>query len=90
MGVILTIGHSRHDITRFLALLRQHQVSVLAELRRKPWSRRHPQFNRDRLARALPGGSTPAGQPAAVTALRTGGQVCYLGVESHSRRPDRS
>lgn len=37
----------------FLALLRAHEVRLLADVRRFPASRRHPQFNRDALAEAL-------------------------------------
>jgi uncharacterized protein (DUF488 family) len=53
MTDIFTIGHSRHDLATFLALLRGHAIAVLADVRRKPWSRRHPQFNRERLAGSL-------------------------------------
>jgi uncharacterized protein (DUF488 family) len=51
--IIFTIGHSTHFLDQFLALLAQHQVEALADIRRYPGSRRHPQFNRDNLAAAL-------------------------------------
>jgi uncharacterized protein (DUF488 family) len=50
---VFTIGHSRHDGAAFVALLQSHAVELLADVRRKPWSGRHPQFNRDRLAKTL-------------------------------------
>jgi uncharacterized protein (DUF488 family) len=50
---ILTIGHSTHPQDRFLALLTQHGVEALADIRRFPGSRKFPQFNRDDLAPAL-------------------------------------
>jgi uncharacterized protein (DUF488 family) len=50
---VLTIGHSTHSPDRFLALLAQHGVEALADIRRFPGSRKHPQFNRDELASAM-------------------------------------
>src|SRR5437660_8025151 len=50
---VLTIGHSNHPLGRFLALLAQHEVEALVDIRRFPGSRKHPQFNRDNLAAAL-------------------------------------
>jgi uncharacterized protein (DUF488 family) len=50
---VLTIGHSTHAIERFIALLERHRVELLADVRRFPGSRRHPQFGADALARAL-------------------------------------
>jgi uncharacterized protein (DUF488 family) len=51
---IFTIGHSNHPLDRFLALLAQHEVEALADIRRFPGSRKHPHFNRDNLAASLP------------------------------------
>ena len=53
MTTIFTIGHSRHKAERFVALLKQHDVETLVDVRRKPWSRLNPQFNRERLAASL-------------------------------------
>jgi uncharacterized protein (DUF488 family) len=50
---VLTIGHSNHPLDRFLALLAQHEVKALVDIRRFPGSRKHPHFSRDDLA-ALP------------------------------------
>jgi uncharacterized protein (DUF488 family) len=50
---VLTIGQSNHPLERFLALLPRHEVEALADIRRFPGSRKHPQFNRDSLAGAL-------------------------------------
>jgi uncharacterized protein (DUF488 family) len=50
---VLTIGHSNHPLERFLDLLARHGVEALADIRRFPGSRKHPQFNRDSLAAAL-------------------------------------
>jgi uncharacterized protein (DUF488 family) len=51
---VLTIGHSNHPLDRFLALLVQHGVEALVDIRRFPGSRKHPHFHRDNLAAALP------------------------------------
>jgi uncharacterized protein (DUF488 family) len=51
---VLTVGHSNHPLDRFLALLARHQVEALVDIRRFPGSRKHPHFNRDTLASALP------------------------------------
>ena len=50
---VLTIGHSNHAVADFLALLRQHAVSAVADVRSAPYSRFNPQFNRETLRRAL-------------------------------------
>ena len=50
---IFTIGHSRHPIDRFVALLQAQRVEVLVDVRSQPTSRWAPQFRRSDLARAL-------------------------------------
>jgi uncharacterized protein (DUF488 family) len=50
---IHTIGHSNHPIDRFLDLLGIHQITVLADVRSMPYSRRNPQFNREALKKSL-------------------------------------
>lgn len=52
-GQLCTIGHSTHPLERFLTLLAQHRITVLADIRRFPGSRKFPQFNQDNLASAL-------------------------------------
>jgi uncharacterized protein (DUF488 family) len=50
---IWTIGHSVHAADKFLALLATHRIQALADIRRFPGSRRHPQFGADSLSAAL-------------------------------------
>ena len=50
---LFTIGHSNLPLDRFLALLAQHQIVALADIRRFPGSRKHPHFNQENLAMAL-------------------------------------
>lgn len=51
---LFSIGHSTHPLDRFLALLAEHGIEVLADIRRFPGSRKFPQFNQDNLASILP------------------------------------
>ena len=53
MRAIRTIGHSNHPIERFVALLKAGGVERLVDVRSMPWSRRFPQFGRERLAKSL-------------------------------------
>ncbi len=52
-SAILTIGHSRHPLERFLDLLRPHRVEVLVDVRSQPFSRWSPHFSRSALERAV-------------------------------------
>ena len=51
---IYTIGHSTRTLEEFVSLLHEHGVTRLADIRRYPGSRRHPQFAGDALERTLP------------------------------------
>jgi uncharacterized protein (DUF488 family) len=50
---LYTIGHSRHSTEQFLDLLRTCRITKLVDVRRVPFSRLNPQFNRPRLANEL-------------------------------------
>jgi uncharacterized protein (DUF488 family) len=52
-GTIWTIGHSILPVGEFIALLAVQDIQLIADVRRFPASRRHPQFNRDALAGSL-------------------------------------
>lgn len=52
-AAILTIGHSRHPIEQFIALIEAAQVTAVADLRSAPVSRFAPHFNKNALARSL-------------------------------------
>jgi len=71
---VLTIGHSRHPIDRFLALLAQHHVELLVDARSHPASRFSPQFARKALERAV---------------LDAGLQYRFLGDALGGRPPER-
>ena len=51
---VFTIGHSNHPSEKFRALLQQHSIEALMDVRSAPYSRFHPQFNRKQLEAAIP------------------------------------
>jgi uncharacterized protein (DUF488 family) len=51
--MIRTVGHSNHSIERFVDLLKAVGVKLLVDVRSMSYSRRFPQFGRERLARTL-------------------------------------
>ncbi|HEU0054370.1 MAG TPA: DUF488 domain-containing protein [Longimicrobium sp.] len=50
---VFTIGHSTRTIEQFVALLTEHGVELLVDVRRFPGSRRHPQFGSAALEASL-------------------------------------
>jgi uncharacterized protein (DUF488 family) len=52
-GPIFTIGHSNHELGKFMDLLHASSVGLVADVRSIPRSRANPQFEADALARAL-------------------------------------
>lgn len=52
-GTLFTIGYSGRMIDDFIALLVQHKITALCDVRSMPYSGRNPQFNREPLIKAL-------------------------------------
>lgn len=52
---VWSIGHSTHALQELVALLAQHGVRRVVDVRAVPRSRRHPHFAREALAESLPG-----------------------------------
>ena len=48
-----TIGHSIRTLEEFIALLKEHEIEILVDVRRWPTSKRSPHFNRDNLEKAI-------------------------------------
>lgn len=71
---LFTVGHSDHELTHFIALLNRHGITAVADVRSSPFSRLHPQFNRDLLADQL---------------QRHGISYVFLGRELGARRHER-
>jgi len=53
MWSIWTIGHSTRERTLFEGLLTENRIQILADVRRFPGSRKHPQFGQDTLRESL-------------------------------------
>lgn len=51
---VFTVGHSTHELERFIALVEGHGIGRVADVRAHPGSRRMPHFNREAMAAALP------------------------------------
>ncbi len=43
---IFTIGHSNHDISKFVSLLKDAEIDVLVDVRTRPYSKHVPHFNK--------------------------------------------
>lgn len=54
MNRIHTIGHSTRSLDELVSLLREHDITRLADVRRYPASRRYPHFSRESLELSLP------------------------------------
>jgi len=52
-ATVWTIGHSTRTADALVHVLRAHEIEVVADVRRFPGSRRHPQFGMDALAGRL-------------------------------------
>jgi len=50
---LYSIGHSNIAVERLVALLGQHAIATLCDVRSMPYSRYNPQFNRETLADSL-------------------------------------
>ena len=74
-NVVYTIGHSVHSIDAFIDLLTNHRITVVADVRSRPYSRFNPQFNREALKTALAG---------------VGIDYVFLGDELGARSKDRA
>ncbi|MGC9335482.1 MAG: DUF488 family protein, partial [Anaerolineae bacterium] len=53
MTTLHTIGHSNHPQEAFPALLHQHGIELVVDVRSSPYSRYVPQANREILAQTL-------------------------------------
>jgi uncharacterized protein (DUF488 family) len=51
---LYTIGHSTRPLEEFLAILSEHEIKLLVDVRTVPRSRRVPQFNTENLAESFP------------------------------------
>ncbi len=71
---VFTIGHSNLEIGKFVALLKQHSIQAIADVRSSPYSQYNPQFNREPLQKSL---------------QEHGISYVFLGQELGARRSER-
>lgn len=50
---LYTIGHSNHDIQRFIELLKAHAITAVADVRSSPYSKFNIQYNREVVQKML-------------------------------------
>ena len=50
---IFTVGHSNLSFKQFVSLLKEHEIGLVADIRRYPSSRKFPHFNRPVLSKLL-------------------------------------
>ena len=51
--MLFSIGHSNHNLERFVELLLQHHIEVVVDVRSRPQSRFSPHFNKSVLQKSL-------------------------------------
>jgi uncharacterized protein (DUF488 family) len=71
---VFTIGHSNLELAKFVALLKQHSIQAVADVRSSPYSQYNPQFNREPLQRVF---------------QEHGISYVFLGEELGARRSER-
>ncbi len=74
MNNLFTIGHSSHELGTLVALLQQHAIGAVADVRSRPFSGRFPHFNQPILEKAL---------------KEKGIRYVFLGRELGARREER-
>ena len=72
---VFTIGHSTHPIEEFISLLKAASITVVGDVRSRPYSRMNPQFNREPFRNAL---------------AAAGIRYVFLGAELGARTDDPS
>jgi uncharacterized protein (DUF488 family) len=85
MSSFFTLGHSNHPIETWLALVRQHEVEVVVDLRSSPYSKYAPQFDKSAMQHSLAEagihylylGAELGGRPANPAYYDAAGHVLY-------------
>ena len=71
--VVWTVGHSTHPVDALVELLRGERIEVLADVRSMPYSRRNPQFRKEKLRASVE---------------QAGLRYVFLGAELGGRPPE--
>lgn len=75
---VFTIGHSRHELSVLLHFLKAHSITAVADVRSQPYSRLHPQFNREHLKNALKAAGIAYVFLGRELGARSEDQSCYI------------
>jgi len=85
-NTIFTIGHSNHLLDHFIALLHQHEITAVCDVRSKPYSRMNPQFNHEALQQALENHGIAYRFLGKELGARSDDETCYIdGTVQYSR-----
>ena len=93
MSSFFTIGHSNHEFSAWLALLRRHAVKVVVDTRSSPYSKYVPQFDKELMQRSLEQagirylflGAELGGRPANPGYYDAKGRVLYSRLRDDAR-----
>src|SRR5208283_1460394 len=85
---LFSVGHSNHDLERFMRLLQNAGITAVADVRSRPYSGRFPHFNGPELERELPRhgiaylflGDSLGGRPGQPSLYDAEGRVDYRRV----------
>ena len=85
-GTVVTVGHGTRPLDELVALLAEHGVTQLVDVRHYPRSRRNPQFNLDALTAELPRqGITVVWLGEDLGGLRPGGYLAWMATAAFRR-----
>ncbi|MGH8533157.1 MAG: DUF488 family protein, partial [Gammaproteobacteria bacterium] len=76
-SMLYSIGHSNHEITAFVELLRQHGITAIGDVRSHPYSRYVPQYSREPLKTALVNGGIAYVFLGKELGARSNNPACY-------------
>jgi uncharacterized protein (DUF488 family) len=77
-SILYTIGHSNHELSRFMDLLGRHAIAVVADVRSRPYSQFSPHFNREDLEFALKAAEIQYTFMGEELGARRGERECYV------------
>jgi uncharacterized protein (DUF488 family) len=83
---IYTVGHSNHAIEKFLSLLKDNAITAIADVRSRPFSRRYPHFNKERLCATLAENGIAYVFVGAELGARSDDESCYEGGQVQYQR----
>ena len=80
---LFTIGHSNHTLDKFIGLLKQHNITAIADVRSIPFSRFNPHFNREALEASLRRANISYVHMGQQLGARRDEPECFLGKQAN-------